>query len=221
MSEELPPSKLAQGVQGELIKIEDLPDGFYEGEESGENAGKPRYTASRFFRKRPQDYELCVAFLAAGQGLLKIARLLKVHHMTVAAVRDAEPAAIDIQKQRIRKNLRDAIDVAAERLPEIMATLPAGQLPVSAAILIDKLAQLEGEPTARVEVTVRSQFTHEAVLASLAAFPEAIEAELVQGAPQMVSRGGVAAQKGAAGEGLKAGSTPTEGTTDQGANGLG
>lgn len=187
-------SRLAAGIQGELLAVEDLPDSFYAGEEAGENEAKPRYTAGRFFRKRPQDYELCVAFLASGAGLLKIARLLKIHHMTVAAVRDCEGAAIDMQKQRIKRNLRDAIDVAAERLPEVMASLPAGQLPVSAAILIDKLAQLEGEPTQRIEHTIRGHLTQDAVMASLSSFPEAIEAEVVSA---MVSGGEVGGQKGA------------------------
>lgn len=188
-----PPSFLAQGVQGELIPLEDLPDSFYASEESGLNAAAPRYTASRFFVKRPQDYQLCVAFLAAGMGLLKIARILKVHHMTVAAVRDIEAAQIDIQKERIKRNIRTAIDIAAERLPDIMAKLSDAQVPISTAVLIDKLAQLEGEPTSRVEVTVKGHLTAEAVRASLAAFPEAIEVE----ASPMGSHAGEAAQKGA------------------------
>lgn len=169
-------SLLAQGVQAELIKLEDLPDDFYVEEEGGFT---PDYTAERFFRKRPEDYELCVAFLAAGQGLLKIARILKVHHKTVAAVRDREGHAIDIQKERIKRNIRLAIDIAAERLPDIMATLSASQVPISAAVLIDKLAQLEGEPTQRVEVTVKAHLTHEAIAANIEAFPEAIDVETV------------------------------------------
>ena len=190
-----PPSFLAQGIQGDLIPLEDLPDSFYEGEESGLNASAPRYTASRFFVKRPQDYQLCVAFLAAGTGLLKIARILKVHHMTVAAVRDIEGAEIDIQKERIKRNIRTAIDVAAERLPDIMAKLSDAAVPISTAVLIDKLAQLEGEPTSRVEVTIKGHLTHEALIASLDQFPEAIEVEVTEVSP-MVLRGETSQQKG-------------------------
>jgi hypothetical protein len=179
MSEQSPivQSRLAGGIQAELIALEDLPDSFFFSEESGENEQKPRYTAGRFFRKRPQDYELCVAMLAAGLGRLKIARLLKIHHETVRAVSLSEGEAIDIQKQRLKRNLRDAIDIAAERLPDIMASLPGGQVPVAAAVLIDKLAQLEGEPTQRVELTIKGHLTQEAVMAQLQAFPAAIEVE--------------------------------------------
>lgn len=201
MAEDQKPSHsfLAGGIQQELIKLEDLPDDIYVEEESDtDKNGKPKapnYTAARFFKKRPEDYQLCVAFLAAGTGLLKIARILKVHHQTVAAVRDIEAAQIDIQKERIKRNLRTAIDVGAERMPEIMAELPAGQVPIAMAVTIDKLRDMDGEPTHRIEHTIKGHLTHDAVLASLSAFPEAIEIE----ASPMVSRGENAAQKGADG----------------------
>jgi hypothetical protein len=171
MSEPARTSLLAGGVQGELIRLEDLPDEFYR-EDEKPGMGPARYTAERFFSKRPDDYKLCVSFLAAGQGLLYIARLLKVHHMTVAAVRDREGEAIDIQKERIRKNLRTAVGIGAERLPETMALLAPGQLPIATAILLDKLAQLDGEPTQRIEVTHKGHLTHEALAAQLTAFPD-------------------------------------------------
>ncbi len=167
-------SLLATGVQGELIPLENLPDDIFV-EEEQPSVGAARYTAERFFSKRPEDYKLCVSFLAAGLGLLHIARLLKVHHMTVAAVRDREGDAIDIQKERIRKNLRLAVGIGSERLPEIMARLPDGQVPLSMAILLDKLAQLDGEPTQRIEVTHKAHLTHEQLAAQLTAFPDAID----------------------------------------------
>jgi hypothetical protein len=164
-------SLLAGGVQGELIRLEDLPDDIFV-EEEQPGMGSARYTAERFFSKRPEDYKLCVSFLGAGLGLLHISRLLKVHHMTVAAVRDREGEAIDIQKERIRKNLRLAVGIASERLPEIMASLAPSQMPISTAILLDKLAQLDGEPTQRIEVTHKGHLTHEALAAQLTAFPD-------------------------------------------------
>lgn len=180
MAESDKKSLLVGGVQAELIPLENLPDDIFIAEEQpeakdGKPAPEPRYTAERFFSKRPDDYRLCVTFLAAGLGRLQIARLLKVHHMTVAAVAEREGTQIDIEKERIRKNIRLAVGIAAERLPEIMATLPANQVPLSTAILIDKLANLDGEPTQRVEHTHKVQLTHEAVTASLTAFPNAID----------------------------------------------
>jgi predicted nicotinamide N-methyase len=159
-------------VQGELIPVEEIDDGFWRAEDA---AG--RYTARRFFLKRPDDYRRVIELLAAGAGLLKIAALLKVHHRTVAAVRDIEGEQIDISKQRIRRNFRLGLEIAAERLPEIMKDLPAGQVPVAAAILADKLVQMDGEPTQRVEVTLKGKLTHEAVAASIAQFPDAEDAD--------------------------------------------
>lgn len=169
-------SLLAAGVQAELIRLEDMPDDIFV-EEEKPGVGTARYTAERFFAKRPEDYRTCVSMLAAGLGLLHIARLLKVHHMTVAAVRAREGERIDIEKERTRRNIRLAVSVASERLPEIMATLPAGQLPISTAILIDKLRDMDGEPTQRIEVTHKAQLTHEALAAELTAFPDAIDVQ--------------------------------------------
>jgi hypothetical protein len=190
-------SLLAGGVQGELIALENLPDDIFVEEEQG--VGSARYTAERFFVKRPEDYKLAVTFLAAGLGLLHIARLLKVHHMTVAAVREREGSSIDIEKERIRKNLRLAVGIASERLPDIMARLADGQVPISIAILLDKLALLDGEPTQRVEVTVKGHLTHEALAAQIEAFPvDAIEVEST-GSPV-----GESSQKALGGSGVDA-----------------
>jgi hypothetical protein len=160
--------------QTELIPLENLPDDIFDAEENP-GIGDARYTAERFFRKRPDDYRLCVTLIAARIGRLQIARLMKVHHMTVAAVEEREGVAIDIEKERIRKNIRLAVGNASERLPEIMASLPANQVPLATAILIDKLAQLDGEPTQRVEHTHKIQLTHEQLAAQITAFPDAID----------------------------------------------
>lgn len=168
----------AGGQQTELIPLENLPDDIFDAEENP-GVGDARYTAERFFRKRPNDYRLCVTLIAARIGRLQIARLMKVHHMTVAAVEEREGVAIDIEKERIRKNIRLAVGNASERLPEIMASLPANQVPLATAILIDKLAQLDGEPTHRIEHTHKVQLTHEQLAAQLTAFPEAIEVTAV------------------------------------------
>ncbi len=188
-----PTSLLANGAQAELFDVANLPDEFWIGDEQPQQkdgkTAEARYTAERFFSKRPEDYKACVALLAAGAGLLKIARLLHVHHETVAAVRDREGAAIDIQKERIKRNIRLAVEVGSERLPEIMGSLPGGQVPIATAVLIDKIAQLDGEPTQRIEVTHKGHLTHAAVQASLEAFPDAEVVEITG------SRAGEIAQK--------------------------
>lgn len=190
-------SLLAAGHQAELIPLENLPDDIFV-EEERPGVGVGRYTAERFFAKRPEDYRLCVSFIAAGLGRLHIARLLKVHHMTVAAVQEREGTQIDIEKERIRKNLRLAVGIAAERLPEIMATLPANQVPLSTAILIDKLAAMDGEPTQRIEHTHKTHLTIEQLNANLEAFPPAIEIEATPAKDSRAESDGQKAAPGAA-----------------------
>jgi len=163
-----------RGVQAELIPLQDWPDEFFATEEQGDKA---LYTAERFHKARPEDYARCVELLAGGMGLLRIARLLRVHHRTVAAVRDREPGALDIAKQSLRAHLRTAIALGAERLADEMGELATAQLPVATAILVDKLAALDGEPTQRVQVTHRVEVTHDALARELEAFP--VEAEPV------------------------------------------
>lgn len=158
-----------------MIPIENLPDGIFHEDENPSFGGNALYTGERFFSRRPDDYRQCVALLAGGIGLLDIARMLKVHHRTVAAVRDREGVRIDILKERIRSNIRLAVGIAAERLPDIMAKLPDGQVPLSMAILLDKLQVLDGEPTQRIEVTQHVHLTHDSVTRNLTAFPDAIE----------------------------------------------
>ena len=183
-------SRLTPGrpVQGELIPLENLPDDIFHAEENP-SFGEATYTAQRFFSKRPEDYALCCTFLAGGMGLLRIARLLKVHHLTVAAVREQEGAQIDIEKERIRKNLRLAVGIASERLPEIMARLADGQVPLATAILMDKLSQMDGEPTQRVEHVIKGHLTHEAVTARIMEFPDAIEVPTVSPAATPAQKG--------------------------------
>ena len=162
-------------VQSELIPMEDLPDGIFSDEESG---SEPRYTAARLKTKRPEDYRRVMSLLAGGMGMLAIARIVRVHHRTVAAVLAESGDQIDMLKQGIRRNVRLAVAVAAERLPDVMASLPAGQMPIATAVLLDKLAMLDGEPTQRIEVKHTGHLTHESLAAELEAFPvEVVEAE--------------------------------------------
>lgn len=170
-------------VQGELIRMEDLPDSIFSEEESGP---EPKYTAARLKAKRPEDYRLVMSLLAGGMGMLAIARHVRVHHRTVAAVLAEAGDQIDMLKQGIRRNVRLAVAVAAERLPDVMANLPAAQMPIATAVLIDKLAQLDGEPTQRIEVKHTGHLTHESLAAELTAFP----IEAVDVTPDSMGRSG-------------------------------
>ena len=50
--------------EGRVRMLENLPDDIFDAEENP-GVGDARYTAERFFRKRPDDYRLCVTLIAA------------------------------------------------------------------------------------------------------------------------------------------------------------
>lgn len=165
-----PTSMLAAGVQGELVPIEDLPDEFFEPTRATD--GAPRYTARLFFRRRPEDYQRSVQLLAAGMDLTEVARLMRVHHRTIAAVRDAEGARLDTYKQKVMSNLRIAVEVLSGDLADDVRDLATREKPMTFAILVDKLAMLEESAGAGVSVAeVRQHLTHDAVMAALAGLP--------------------------------------------------
>lgn len=187
-----PGSRLAAGVQGELVPLEDLPDEFFNDEAEGKS---PRYTARLFFRRRPQDYQRTVQLIAAGMDITEVARIMHVHHRTVAAVRDAEGGKIDTYKQTTISNLRVAVEVLSGDLAEDVRRLPIAAKALNLGILIDKLAMLEeSAPSAAAGEPVTAHLTHAAVLSALSQLP-AVD---VQAVP--VSTGSSeprAAQKGA------------------------
>ena len=189
-----PGSMLAGGVQADLLPIEDLPDEFFSDPES--KTGAPRYTARLFFRRRPEDYQRTVQLLAAGLELTEVARLMRVHHRTVAAVRDAEGAKLDTYKQRVMSNLRICVEVLSGDLADEVHEMNTSQKTMTFAILTDKLAQLEeASGSGAKSDPVLGHLTHDAILSALSKLP-AIEVDAVPVA--MGSDAGAAAPKGAA-----------------------
>jgi hypothetical protein len=164
-------SQLAAGVQAELLPLEELPDDFFITEREDGKPARPRYTARLFFRRRPQEYQRTVELLAAGLDLREVSRMMRVHHRTVAAVREAEGSRIDTYKQRVISNLRSAVEVLSGALSDSVASLPARDQPVAFGILVDKLQLLEGEPTSRTEHVLEVRLTHDAVARAIAALP--------------------------------------------------
>lgn len=201
-------SLLAAGVQISLMPVEDMPDEFWSPSVDG-CPGQPRYTARLFFRRRPEDYQRAVQLLGAGMQLTEVARLLRVHHRTIAAVRVAEFEKVDTYKQTVISDLRIAVEVLAGDLADGVHALPLSQKPLALAVLTDKLAMLEESGSGGVQGDpVTAHLTHNAILAAVSQLP-ALDVETHEVLPTG-SEVAMGAQKGlGAPSGSTPGATPT------------
>lgn len=138
--------------QLELISSDEIDNSVFSGEES---AGT--FTGERFFVRDPERYRDCIALLAEGLGLIRIGKLLHISPNTVRAVRDREPAGIDIVKQQISKRLHHAVhqcmDAVLDDLDddERRNKMSTRDKAVTVGILVDKAQLLSGGATSRVE----------------------------------------------------------------------
>lgn len=113
------------------------------------------YTAERFRSQRPEAYKAVIQLLGADVGLQRIGKLLGIHHLTAAAVRDREPEAIDTVRSKMVTKLRTAVLLQVERLIEHPESVPMNVTGLIIAQLIDKAELLDGRATQRVERTER------------------------------------------------------------------
>lgn len=115
------------------------------------------YTLERFRVRRPEAYRACVQLLGYArpgyEGLRRIAKILGVHHMTVAAVRDSEGESIDTVRATLVRKLRTALDLQVDRLIEDPGCVPPNVI----GMVIDQLNKnaelLDGRATTRSEST--------------------------------------------------------------------
>lgn len=113
-----------------------------------------RYTGERFKVRRPEAYKAAVELLGAGVGMLKIGRLLGVHHLTIAAVRDSEQEAIDIANQTIGK-LDIGINLLIDRILEHPGLVPWASIGMTIDQLVRNRELLAGRATSRGETIDR------------------------------------------------------------------
>ena len=111
-------------------------------------------------------YEEIRRQLAEGHGIRMISRQMKVPVADVMAVRNLEEKDLPVftSKDRIRRNLRDFVEAASERLVEELGDMKHRDVVIGMGVALDKLLVLEGRPSSRVEVTHRRQLSPEALL---------------------------------------------------------
>src|ERR1039457_88743 len=81
---------------------------------AGERQGE--FTAQRLKKLAPHVYQAIIKLRGQDWGMLRIAQLLHVHRLTVAAVDTFEPEAIDIVRQRMTRKLLQCSHLLLERI---------------------------------------------------------------------------------------------------------
>lgn len=105
------------------------------------------YNLERLRKLRPEVEAEIIRLTGEWCGQLRIAKMLHVHHRTVAAVIAANPEAVEESRQRRVARLRTAADLQVEQLLENPENVPWNVKGLVASQLYDKAELLDGKPT--------------------------------------------------------------------------
>lgn len=137
-----------------------------------------------------RDEELCRAVctdLLNGVGRRVIATRYGISRNTVNAIREVMESRGELEplKKEIARRLDRCVIYSLENLEEALADndIAPGSLPIAAAVLLDKKAALEGQPTARIEHITNRKITHEEINAWLDTLPSANPKILAENGP--------------------------------------
>jgi hypothetical protein len=124
--------------------------------------------------------ELCIAIctdLLSGVSRRVIAQRYEVSRNSVNVIREIMDARGELEplKKEIARRLDRCVIYSLENLEHALEKdgIAHGQLPIATAVLLDKKAALEGQPTSRIEHITTRRITHEEVNAWLDTLPSA------------------------------------------------
>jgi hypothetical protein len=154
-----------------------------------------RFTAAQVQTRTPDRYAMTIELLAAGHGIIHIARLMQMSAHTVRAIREANPEPIAQQREKLirRLGVAGALDLESicEDLedPEKRGKIPTAQKGIIFGILNDHAQKMTGQPTS-ITATLEAKSGHDEAAAYLARMktaenqqsPPATSAEMVCGA---------------------------------------
>jgi hypothetical protein len=122
-------------------------DALTEAERRGE------YNLERIRLVRPELIDEVISLRSQFIGQLRIAKILGVHHRTVAAIDQAYPERIEQEKRKRVAKLRSAADKLVELVDDNPESVPPNVRCLAASQLIDKAELLAGGPTQRIDFT--------------------------------------------------------------------
>jgi len=172
------------------------------------------FTGERLAERRPNVYRLIVELIAEGTlSENQIAKACRVSRNTVAAVRNREGIPIEQVKERIKRNVREALLATSERVLELAPTMSAKDAIIATGVLAEKDALLNGEAT-HIIGRPGDKAKHADFNAMLEALPVADATVVEMGSP-----GGIGGQKAAALPGSPDGITDWESAVSPGEGG--
>src|SRR5262245_103883 len=123
-------------------------DALTEAERRGE------YTLERVRLVRPEVIDEVIRLRGQFIGQLRIAKILGIHHRTVAAIDQAYPERIEQEKRKRVAKLRSVADKLVELVDESPETVPANVRCLAASQLYDKAQLLDGGATANLAIDI-------------------------------------------------------------------
>jgi hypothetical protein len=113
------------------------------------------YTLERLRELRPEVIDEVIRLRGQFIGQLRIAKLLKLHHRTIAAIDRAYPERIQVERRNRVARLQSAADKLIELVDEAPESVPASYRCLAATQLYDKAQLLSGGATANVAIDLR------------------------------------------------------------------
>lgn len=113
------------------------------------------YTLERLRQLRPEVIDEVIRLRGQYIGQLRIAKLLGLHHRTIAAIDRAYPEQIEIERRNRVATLRSTADKLVELVEESPESVPPNVRCLAASQLYDKAQLLDGGPTANVAIARR------------------------------------------------------------------
>lgn len=170
------------------------------------------FTGERLAERQAGKYQLIVELITEGTlSEAQIAKAVRVSRNTVSAVRKRQGIPIEQVKERIKRNVREALLATSERVLELAPTMNARDAIIATGVLAEKDALLNGDATVIVRHE-NEKAKHADFNSLLDALPTA-NAHVVE---PMGSPGEPPAQKGASDLALSDGSADWESVVSSG-----
>jgi hypothetical protein len=134
------------------------------------------YTLERLRKLRPEAIDETIRLRGQCVGQLRIAKLLRLHHRTIAAIDRAYPERIEAERRNRVAMLRTTADTLVELVAENPDSVPPNVRCLAASQLYDKAQILDGAATANLAIDVTSHVDYTASLKKFEEITQEIQA---------------------------------------------
>lgn len=110
-----------------------------------------RWSAASYKAAQPNAYRGMVELIGRGWGMLEVAKVFGVHHLTVAAVAEAEPELVKKARHQQVNRIKTAGHLQIERLLANPGIVPGNVAALAGKQLLELAEVMEGRASARIE----------------------------------------------------------------------